>query len=325
MPSSHVGQPCMVARRRAGAGAAAGRARPATGRGRPGRRVPDPTSAPAGRVAGAGADGAAWATIGHRGYTCMNIIIVSQTPSIAEEAARSMNRSWRRHRPCAACCAGAGDRLSRDSGTWRGGARRRRPWPRWPTLAGRTGRAAGRARRGPRRCPARNQRAWPLRAGRAAGPGQPPQRARRAPDPRSASCTTVNSISTSRAGVGGPASAPRHAAPERRLRAALDQLEAQFAEQSAAARRCSKSLLFDRELDAERCARRHAGRNGYIASGFGGRADPFGGGRAVPQGRRLRRPRAAIRCCRGRRRGQLRRRAQPATATWSRSTTATAT
>jgi murein DD-endopeptidase MepM/ murein hydrolase activator NlpD len=71
--------------------------------------------------------------------------------------------------------------------------------------------------------------------------------------------------------------------PPAQLRGGLDQLESQF---KASGEQLSvlESLLFNRKLEAEAMPSRTPIANSYITSGFGGRADPFGGGAAFHKG-----------------------------------------
>jgi murein DD-endopeptidase MepM/ murein hydrolase activator NlpD len=82
-------------------------------------------------------------------------------------------------------------------------------------------------------------------------------------------------------GVGG--AGPVHDMPPSELRSGLDTLESQF---KASGEQLSvlESLLFNRKLDAEATPSRTPIANSYITSGFGGRADPFGGGEAFHKG-----------------------------------------
>jgi len=82
-------------------------------------------------------------------------------------------------------------------------------------------------------------------------------------------------------GVGG-VGATRDMAPNE-LRGGLDQLESQF---KASGEQLSvlESLLFNRKLDQEATPSRMPIANSYVTSGFGGRADPFGGGAAFHKG-----------------------------------------
>jgi murein DD-endopeptidase MepM/ murein hydrolase activator NlpD len=82
-------------------------------------------------------------------------------------------------------------------------------------------------------------------------------------------------------GVGGVG--PTHDMPARDLRSGMDQLASQF---KASGEQLSvlESLLFNRRLDAEAMPSRMPIANSYITSGFGGRADPFGGGAAFHKG-----------------------------------------
>jgi len=82
-------------------------------------------------------------------------------------------------------------------------------------------------------------------------------------------------------GVGG-VGATRDIAPSE-LRGGLDQLESQF---KASGEQLSvlESLLFNRKLDQEATPSRMPIADSYVTSGFGGRADPFGGGAAFHKG-----------------------------------------
>ena len=82
-------------------------------------------------------------------------------------------------------------------------------------------------------------------------------------------------------GVGGVG--PTHDMPARDLRVGLAQLETRF---KASGEQLSvlDSLLFNRKLDAESMPSRMPIANSYVTSGFGGRADPFGGGAAFHKG-----------------------------------------
>jgi len=82
-------------------------------------------------------------------------------------------------------------------------------------------------------------------------------------------------------GVGGVG--PTRDMPPAELRGGLDQLESQF---KASGEQLSvlESLLFNRKLDAEATPSRMPIANSYVTSGFGGRADPFGGGAAFHKG-----------------------------------------
>ncbi len=82
-------------------------------------------------------------------------------------------------------------------------------------------------------------------------------------------------------GVGGVG--PTHDMPARDLRVGLNQLETRF---KASGEQLSvlDSLLFNRKLDAESTPSRMPIANSYVTSGFGGRADPFGGGAAFHKG-----------------------------------------
>jgi len=82
-------------------------------------------------------------------------------------------------------------------------------------------------------------------------------------------------------GVGGVG--PTHDMPARDLRSGMDQLALQF---KASGEQLSvlESLLFNQKLDAEAMPSRMPIAHSYITSGFGGRADPFGGGAAFHKG-----------------------------------------
>ena len=82
-------------------------------------------------------------------------------------------------------------------------------------------------------------------------------------------------------GMGGVG--PTHDMPPGELRAGLAQLDARF---KASGEQLSvlDSLLFNRKLDAEALPSRMPIANSYVTSGFGGRADPFGGGAAFHKG-----------------------------------------
>jgi murein DD-endopeptidase MepM/ murein hydrolase activator NlpD len=82
-------------------------------------------------------------------------------------------------------------------------------------------------------------------------------------------------------GIGGVG--PVHDLPASELRQGLDQLAKQF---HASGEQLSvlDSLLFNRRLDAESLPSRMPIAHSYITSGFGGRADPFGGGAAFHKG-----------------------------------------
>jgi murein DD-endopeptidase MepM/ murein hydrolase activator NlpD len=77
------------------------------------------------------------------------------------------------------------------------------------------------------------------------------------------------------AGVGGVARASDMPVPE--LRSGMERLDAQFTA-SGAQLSVLESLLFNRKLDADATPSRTPVSHGYITSGFGRRADPFGGG-----------------------------------------------
>ena len=80
----------------------------------------------------------------------------------------------------------------------------------------------------------------------------------------------------------GGAGPVRDMAP-RELRSGMDQLQQQF---QASGRQLSvlESLLFNRQLDQNATPSRAPVANSYITSGFGGRADPFGGGSQYHKG-----------------------------------------
>lgn len=82
-------------------------------------------------------------------------------------------------------------------------------------------------------------------------------------------------------GVGG--AGPAHDMPVGALRGGLDQLESQF---RASGEQLSvlESLLFNRKLDQDAMPSRAPIAHSYITSGFGGRADPFGGGSQFHKG-----------------------------------------
>ena len=82
-------------------------------------------------------------------------------------------------------------------------------------------------------------------------------------------------------GVGGVGPVRDMATSE--LRGGLKQLDAQF---DASGKQLSvlESLLFSRELDRNAVPSREPILDSYITSGFGGRADPFGGGAAFHKG-----------------------------------------
>jgi murein DD-endopeptidase MepM/ murein hydrolase activator NlpD len=82
-------------------------------------------------------------------------------------------------------------------------------------------------------------------------------------------------------GIGG--SGPVHDMPPAELRSGLDRLESQF---KASGEQLSvlESLLFNRHLDAEAMPSGMPIAHSYITSGFGGRADPFGGGAGFHKG-----------------------------------------
>ncbi|MCJ0825696.1 M23 family metallopeptidase [Luteimonas sp. 50] len=82
-------------------------------------------------------------------------------------------------------------------------------------------------------------------------------------------------------GIGG--SGPVRDMPAAELRAGLGQLDTQF-KASGAQLSVLESLLFNRKLDQDATPSRMPIANTYITSGFGGRADPFGGGRGYHKG-----------------------------------------
>lgn len=82
-------------------------------------------------------------------------------------------------------------------------------------------------------------------------------------------------------GVGG--AEPVQDMPRVELHEGLDQLGAQL-EVSGAQLSVLESLLFNRQLDMNAVPSRAPVKNGYITSAFGGRADPFVGGRQFHKG-----------------------------------------
>lgn len=82
-------------------------------------------------------------------------------------------------------------------------------------------------------------------------------------------------------GVGGEGPVRDMAAGE--LRGGMDKLGAQLAD-SGKQLSVLESLLFNRELDRSATPSRMPVLNTYITSGYGGRADPFGGGRGYHKG-----------------------------------------
>ena len=82
-------------------------------------------------------------------------------------------------------------------------------------------------------------------------------------------------------GVGG--AEPSQDMPARQLVGGLDEVGAQF---GSAGRQLSvlEALLFDQELERNAMPSRSPVANSYITSGYGGRADPFGGGRQYHKG-----------------------------------------
>ncbi len=82
-------------------------------------------------------------------------------------------------------------------------------------------------------------------------------------------------------GLGG--AEPSQDMPARHLVEGLDGVEAGF---SHAGRQLSvlEALLFDQELERNAVPSRSPVAGGYITSGYGGRADPFGGGRQFHKG-----------------------------------------
>ncbi len=77
-------------------------------------------------------------------------------------------------------------------------------------------------------------------------------------------------------GIGGAGPVQDMAARE--LRAGIGEVQAEF-KTSGDQLSVLEALLFDRELDRNATPSRYPVAKGYITSGFGGRADPFGGGR----------------------------------------------
>ncbi len=82
-------------------------------------------------------------------------------------------------------------------------------------------------------------------------------------------------------GIGGAGPVQDMAARE--LRDGMGQVEADF-ETSGDQLSVLEALLFDRELDRNATPSRSPVVKGYITSGFGGRADPFGGGSQYHKG-----------------------------------------
>jgi murein DD-endopeptidase MepM/ murein hydrolase activator NlpD len=82
-------------------------------------------------------------------------------------------------------------------------------------------------------------------------------------------------------GVGGAGAV--HDMPPAQLRSGLDQLESRL-QASGEQLSVLESLLFNRKLDEEATPSRMPIAHSYITSGFGGRADPFGGGAAFHKG-----------------------------------------
>ena len=82
-------------------------------------------------------------------------------------------------------------------------------------------------------------------------------------------------------GIGG--AEPSQDMPARGLVGGMDGVEAGFAR---AGRQLSvlEALLFDQELERNAMPSRSPVAGGYVTSGFGGRADPFGGGRQFHKG-----------------------------------------
>lgn len=82
-------------------------------------------------------------------------------------------------------------------------------------------------------------------------------------------------------GIGG--AEPSQDMPARGLVEGMDGVEAGFAR---AGRQLSvlEALLFDQELERNAMPSRSPVAGGYVTSGFGGRADPFGGGRQFHKG-----------------------------------------
>lgn len=82
-------------------------------------------------------------------------------------------------------------------------------------------------------------------------------------------------------GVGG--AGPVRDMPAGELRSGMDQLGAQLHD-SGQQLSVLEALLFNRELDRNAMPSRDPIANSYITSGYGGRADPFNGGRAFHRG-----------------------------------------
>lgn len=82
-------------------------------------------------------------------------------------------------------------------------------------------------------------------------------------------------------GIGG--AGPVRDMPAGELRGGLGQLESQF-QASGEQLSVLESLLFNRKLDQDAMPSRMPIAHSYITSGFGGRADPFGGGSAFHKG-----------------------------------------
>lgn len=82
-------------------------------------------------------------------------------------------------------------------------------------------------------------------------------------------------------GMGGPEAAAPIA--DSALTADLDALEARYA-QSGRQLDVLESLLFNRDLERNQVPSRKPVEIGYISSGFGGRSDPFSGGRQYHKG-----------------------------------------
>lgn len=82
-------------------------------------------------------------------------------------------------------------------------------------------------------------------------------------------------------GVGG--AGPARDMPAGELRGGLSQLEARF-KTSGKQLSVLESLLFNRKLDQDATPSRSPVARSYLTSGFGGRADPFGGGSQFHKG-----------------------------------------
>ncbi|TWG93274.1 Membrane proteins related to metalloendopeptidases [Luteimonas sp. J16] len=82
-------------------------------------------------------------------------------------------------------------------------------------------------------------------------------------------------------GMGG--AEPSQDMPARALVEGMDAVEAGFAH-SGRQLSVLEALLFDQELERNAVPSRSPVESGYVTSGFGGRADPFGGGRQFHKG-----------------------------------------